>query len=194
MLDKSWIIAAAIAGVGCWLIFREVNEETPWLAGAGGPASADSPRPAFAPREVDASTYSRKPETRGVTRGSGRQESTNAAHLFLPSSSHGIPGRAAVPRETGPYQTPRAAASVDLGLTENETAPGFDSFADSLAADLQQAADPLESAADLQAANIMASAIADADFRMRQLYGGHVWMRHHIHAHHMAAGQLPAQP
>lgn len=37
-----------------------------------------------------------------------------------------------------------------------------------------------------------ANAVAESDFRFRQRYGGHVWMKHHIQSHHLAAGNLPA--
>lgn len=132
---------------------------------------------------------------------------------------HGVPGRAASAPPNVPYLTPQPAAWIDLDLSQIIVGAYFNERIIVLAQDvitqttgLPVAMDesrkppdvknsPHAEDADFDLIPIpadshpnWANAVAESDFRFRQLYGGRLWMAHHLQAHHLAAGNIPGDP
>lgn len=131
--------------------------------------------------------------------GSSHPNSVTSSQASFPvpanKGGHGVPGRTAITAEQGSYLTPQPAAWIDLGDPELPNNGNFTEHVTTLAEEaVTRLAESGHTPGTPEYQALQAEVTADADFRMRQIYGGHVWMAHHIHSHHLAAGNLPPEP
>lgn len=154
-------------------------------------------------------------ENSGTTEADSIDESRSPSPSSL---SHAVPRRAASTPPDVPYLTPQPAAWIDLDLSQTTVGADFEERVIALAqdviaqtTDLRVPKDASETtsvtAESMHPENVdvapipvpaashpnWANAVAESDFRFRQLYGGRLWMEHHHQSHHLAAGNLPAE-